>query len=174
MTVEELNILFTKNYKEYKIIAIKHTKALYETDVVMSNLYMHLVKYVDEIIDEKTLLAYTIIYCQRLKIWRKNKPLSLTELNIKDVDYVADVDVLIDNDWSTLFDDNINEFISLCDLKPYQKKLLVDYYTHNLVDYKSVMKFYNQRSTYGYKIFNETKTIISQFEEYIKKKYTDV
>jgi hypothetical protein len=171
MTKSELNDCFTANYKYLKNISYKVRQ--YKSDILLSNLYIHLDKFKSNINNEDDLKKFSNQFINKLKIWNNVSP-DLSEQirpynrdKEKFVDDYPEVESNynysdIDEDLE-LFKENFIQVIS-----KEEQILFNNYFEHKLETIYDIMKFYNQKITYGYKIFNQQKTILENFKKYIK------
>ena len=180
MTKNELDKYITKNEKDIIAIILKHTndqyktKRKYDKDVVFSNIYIHL---------EKNLLKLTftniesfiVTYCYRLKYWFKNRHIFLTEDLMEETNEIClsiEEDYFCydgETDYMTLLQELINNFCILNKTDNVNKTLIEDYYKYNILNYKDVMKLYNQKYTYSFRLLKVIRLLISDFEEYCKE-----
>lgn len=178
MNKSTLDKYINSNYTDIKNIVIKHTTKLhYETDIVISNLYLHLEKNLQSLTDTN-IKGYIIQYVYYLNIWKQNKSPLLTEKSNRPIydlineNHIDEYDIL-NNDLLSDIEkdlyDMLDMFIKEEKLTIEEKLLITDLYKYNLRNIKDIMTFYKQRRTYGYKIKNELKQLEERFRQYIIK-----
>lgn len=184
MTKTELDNYITLNYKEINTIINIHiinqykTKNKLSTDVVFSNLYMHLLKKIDDLTNEN-IKGYIVQYCYKLKYWYKNRHINLTEKNEKENTILNDSDInfldpnvnenlLVEQDinYNKVINDIVTDFINYSDKNHIEKKLLLDSIYNKIETYSDVKVFYNMKNTYASKTIKEIKILREEFLNY--------
>lgn len=172
MTENELSFYFDRNYKELKQIALKYLSGLYDVDIVMSNLYLHLYNFRNEIKDEEMMMAYSNKYTYGLHLWRQNRHYNLTEkgsikMILSDDLRCYDLDeeyIDLEEEFNTILEEFKNR------LNTEDKLLLGDYFDLKFTTTKEIHKFYKQNMKYSLNIKRRLDKILLELEEYAIKK----
>lgn len=181
MTKEELDAIFTKNYKYYRTSTNNHNyKLKYDLDVVMSNQYINLCKNIDKLHTENDVTAFIARFAYSLKIYTQNRHPFLTEES--KLHNFTDRDIIIDGD--SYDEDNISfQLISDKDMDTYniyvqlkekykntlsiEDSLLFTDYLNGVDNKKKVMEYYSLGITYSGRVLRQMKILYTEFEEYM-------
>ena len=188
MSEIDLQKLFSSNYNIYKEIATKHTVGIYDIDIVMSNLYIHLYKFIDGL-NIDNIESYVVKFSYGLKKWRSNRHYFITERSNKKIDFLTNENVIVSGDFEddveydildNIADDDDYNYIELFELYLEEYKstlskedmlLIKDFYDHNIDDYKKVKIFYGFKSKrYCFIVLKRIREVESGFRDYIKNK----
>lgn len=170
MSEQELSISFSKNYKEiinYAHSVIFDLKKKIEVDVVMSELYLHIHRFKDEINEDKTLLAYSKKWIKSNLYW------STSPINKKNKLNNIEGDVYVDT--STSNQDISYEQIQTLQkdffetLTRYDKGLYTMYFTNKIDDIHKIKSHLNIGRTSGYETLNECRALENKLKNYIIK-----
>lgn len=176
MTVPELIKNFNDNYKEIELYCkkaniLKNNKI--QNEIILSELYLHLYKYRNDIDNVSVLLAYSKKFIKSNINWSK------TSINKENMIYATKTDVSNNNG----ADDFINhltetdnsyhlieiikeEYVNTLDI--YSKRLFHIYHNLNITTAKQLQVYLNIKHTASYVIKKETKIINDNYEIYVK------
>lgn len=180
MTKEQLNKYITINYEEIqRIITVHVQKTKFDESVVLSNLYINLDKQLDKL-TEDNIEGYIVQYCYRLKTWHLNRGIDLTEdLEINKLKSYG-VETIFDDEWirqkiyhiddgiyETMQEDLIKAYYKEKKLNIVERKLVNDYFQHNIDSIAKMMEFYNMKNTNTVKVNKIKKQLLNEFREFV-------
>lgn len=181
MNKEELDAIFTKNYKYYRTSTNNHNyKLKYDLDVVMSNQYINLHKNIDKLHTENDVTAFIARFAYSLKIYTQNRHPFLTEES--KLHNFTDRDIIIDSDnydednssFQLISDKDMDTYNIYVQLKEKYKNtlsledsLLFTDYLNGVDNKKKVMEYYSLGITYSGRVLRQMKILYTEFEEYM-------
>lgn len=192
MNKDTLDRYFIKS-EEWIINKIKsNTDYTYDERIILSNLYLHLLDKIECIDDVTMLEAYIIQFLYKLRYWKMNRSIFLTEEVSKEKKFIIQQDIEyrnddynseyynyegVDNnsnvDFYSLLQENLLDFMDDYNLNNRQRILMRDHFEYRLINWRDYSNHYNQRRTYAYKIKRETERLMDMFKEYLIKKIKD-
>lgn len=173
MSELELSTNFTNIYKELEsytyFVKYKFNQKL-ETNIVLSELYLHLFKYKDEIKDVDTLASFSKKYIKSNLLWT-NTTVKKETVNIKRNNVILDNDSKTTSSYFELSNEYIetkmNEFYNT--LNRYDKGLYNIYYNLLYQNSRQIAEHLNISRTSGYNTLLECKSLENRLKDYLLK-----
>lgn len=172
MNQNELSISFTNNYIElekYATKLVKQKQKQLDPSIILSELYLHLDKYKEEIIDDTTLIAYSKKFIKSNISWYNSTIYkeSKREWNSEEISFSNETycnNLVIDED---TIKDKFNAFYKT--LNAYDKGLFHIYFINNKFDIKQIEDHLQISRSSAYRTLLECKELEAKFKQYIIK-----